>query len=381
MTDGEITLVLCGDVMLGRGIDQVLQTPSAPTLYEQYVHSALDYVALAEAAHGPIPRKVAPSYVWGDALDELTLRKPDLRIINLETAVTRSDRPALKGINYRMNPANLSCLTAAEVDCCGLANNHVLDWGHDGLLETLRSLRKARVATAGAGCDLAEAEAPTILEVSGKGRVLISAAACISSGVPPDWAARHGQPGVNVIHDLSAESADRIAARIARDRRPGDVAVFSIHWGGNWGYGISRTERAFAHRLINSGQVDVIHGHSSHHFKAVEVHCRKAILYGCGDFINDYEGIGGYEEYRGNLVLMYLVSLQVPSGEVSALRMVPFAIRNFRLSRAEQVDAEWMRRRLDRECHSLGGKVVWGLDERTLSLIQESETKLNGDGS
>jgi poly-gamma-glutamate synthesis protein (capsule biosynthesis protein) len=370
----DITLMLCGDVMLGRGIDQVLPHPSPPTLYEPHVRSALDYVALAEAANGPIPRNVAPSYVWGDALDELTLRKPDLRIINLETAVTRSDLPAPKGINYRMNPANLPCLTAAGIDCCSLANNHVLDWSHEGLLETLGSLRSAEIATAGAGRDVSEAEAPTILKVPGIGRVLIYAGAYGSSGVPPDWAAGHGRPGVNLIRDLSEKSADLIAERIARDRRPGDIALYSIHWGGNWGYRISRAERAFAHTLINSGQVDLIHGHSSHHFRAVELYGGKAILYGCGDFINDYEGIGGYDEYRSDLVLMYLVDIRVPSGEVSALTMVPFRMRNFRLRRAERVDAEWMRRRMDRECTPLGREVAWADDDRAFSLILSSET-------
>ncbi|HEX9877896.1 MAG TPA: CapA family protein, partial [Gammaproteobacteria bacterium] len=150
---GEVTLMLCGDVMLGRGIDQILPHPSSPVLYEGYVRSALDYVALAERTNGPIPRAVPFSYVWGDALDELDRRKPDLRIINLETAVTRSDRPELKGINYRMNPANLPCVGAAGIDCCVLANNHVLDWGREGLLETLDAVKQAGIKTAGAGRD------------------------------------------------------------------------------------------------------------------------------------------------------------------------------------------------------------------------------------
>jgi hypothetical protein len=78
--------------------------------------------------------------VWGTALDELNRAQPDARIINLETSVTRSEDYALKGINYRMSPENAECLAAAAIDCCALANNHILDWGQAGLIDTLATL-------------------------------------------------------------------------------------------------------------------------------------------------------------------------------------------------------------------------------------------------
>ena len=111
----------------------------------------LIYVALAEQANGPIPRRVDPAYIWGDALAELEREAPRARIVNLETAVTTSSERAPKGINYRMNPANAACLAAARLDCCVLANNHVLDWGPAGLLETLDTLHALGSRTAGAG--------------------------------------------------------------------------------------------------------------------------------------------------------------------------------------------------------------------------------------
>ncbi|HEY9229142.1 MAG TPA: CapA family protein, partial [Gemmatimonadaceae bacterium] len=107
-----ISLFLCGDVMTGRGIDQILAHPSAPALHEIVVGSALDYVGLAEDANGPLPRRVSDTYVWGAALEELDGRKPDARIINLETSVTTSEDAEDKGINYRMHPANVGVLSA-----------------------------------------------------------------------------------------------------------------------------------------------------------------------------------------------------------------------------------------------------------------------------
>lgn len=128
-TTRRVKLFLCGDVMTGRGIDQILSHPSVPILYEAYVKNALDYVALAEHLHGPIPRSVEGSYIWGDALERLMQASPDVRVINLETSITRSaDAWPGKGIHYRMHPDNINCITVAGIDCCVLANNHVLDW-------------------------------------------------------------------------------------------------------------------------------------------------------------------------------------------------------------------------------------------------------------
>lgn len=183
MNDSELTLFLCGDVMLGRGIDQIQPQASRPELFEPYVRSALDYVELAERVTGPLPRNVPPAYVWGDALDEWARVRPDARIINLETAVTTSDAawPG-KGIHYRMHPANVGVLTAAGIHCCVLANNHVLDWGRAGLGETLDTLHAAGFHTAGAGRTAQEAARPAILPVDERARVLVFAFATLDCG-------------------------------------------------------------------------------------------------------------------------------------------------------------------------------------------------------
>ena len=130
-----VTLFVAGDVMTGRGLDQILPHPGSPRIFERYSRSALDYVALAEEVNGPIPRAVDFAYIWGDALETFERVTPDVRIINLETSVTTSEDfwPG-KGIHYRMHPKNIPCLTAAGIDCCVLSNNHVLDWGRQGLV-------------------------------------------------------------------------------------------------------------------------------------------------------------------------------------------------------------------------------------------------------
>ena len=363
---GQTTLFLCGDVMTGRGIDQILAHPGNPRLHEPFVRSALAYVRLAERVSGPIARPVAADYVWGEALDELDRVLPDARIVNLETAVTTSDDawPG-KGIHYRMHPANVGCLAAARVDCCTLANNHVLDWGYRGLADTLATLRAAGIRTAGAGADAAEACAPAIIDIPSGRRVVVFSFGMDSAGVPRAWSAEASRAGVCYLNDLASSTASAIASRIAAVKRPGDVVVVSIHWGGNWGYGVPHAERAFARRLVESG-TDVVHGHSSHHAKGIEFHRGRLILYGCGDFLNDYEGIEGYESFRSELGFMYFVTLGA-AGTPVVVTLVPTRIRRLRVDRARGEEVEWLAEMLAREGRSLGTRVVRNADD-TLSV-------------
>ncbi|KUN78162.1 hypothetical protein AQJ64_32370 [Streptomyces griseoruber] len=345
---GVVTLFLCGDVMLGRGVDQVLAHPGSPRLREDWVTDAREYVRLAETAHGPVPAPVGPSWPWGEALRVLEESGPDVRVVNLETSVTRCDAFAPgKAVHYRMHPANLPALTVARPDVCVLANNHVLDFGRPGLAETLGSLAGAGLRTAGAGQGPDEACAPAVVPVPGGGRVLVFALGARSGGIPADWAASPTVAGVAYLPELSAATAAAVARQVRRTRRPGDLVVVSVHWGSNWGYRVPRDQTRFARALVDGG-VDLVHGHSSHHPRPVEVYRGHLVLHGCGDFIDDYEGISGHPEYRDDLRIAFLVRLAADTGRLAGLRMVPLRARRLRLEPAPAADRAWLRATLDR---------------------------------
>jgi poly-gamma-glutamate synthesis protein (capsule biosynthesis protein) len=338
-----IRLLLSGDVMLGRGLDQVMAQPVDPTLHEPSVQDAREYVRLAERANGPIPAPVPPEWPWGEALAAMRALRPDRRLINLETAVTAGGHPwPGKGIHYRMHPRHLETLQVAAIDACVLANNHVLDWGAAGLNDTLAALETAGLGVVGAGADRRAALRPLALHLPGGGRLLVSAWAHPSSGVPRQWAASEHWGGVAMLPELDARGLRRIEAALAPHRRSGDLTVVSLHWGGNWVEEIPAEQRRFARELIDQGLADVVHGHSSHHPLPPEVHGGKAILHGCGDLINDYEGIadpwGRPAGLRSDLGCLYLLELRRCGGELERLEVVPFRLRQFRLSRAESAD-------------------------------------------
>jgi poly-gamma-glutamate capsule biosynthesis protein CapA/YwtB (metallophosphatase superfamily) len=358
-----VTCCLVGDVMLGRGVDQILPHPGDPTLHEPVVADARDYVRLAEQANGPIARPVDFTWPWGDALQIIDDAAPDVRIVNLETSITRSGRfDRWKRVHYRMHPDNLPALSVARPDVCTLANNHVLDFGQPGLRETLAVMSDAALSTAGAGADAAAARRPAVIPLDDGGRVLVFAMGMESSGIPRSWAATDDRPGVHVL----ATSPRAVTEMIRRCRDHGDIVVASLHWGSNWGYEISPAQTDLAHALVDGG-VDVLFGHSSHHPRPVEVHRGRLILYGCGDGIDDYEGIRGHGAYRPELRLLYLVSLASRTGALTGLRMVPMRARRIRLERASSEDARWMRNVLDRVSRPFGSRVVSTPDDE-LSL-------------
>jgi poly-gamma-glutamate synthesis protein (capsule biosynthesis protein) len=209
---------------------------------------------------------------------------------------------------------------------------------------------------------------------------------------PFSWAASEDKPGVNLLNNLSEQTIRHIKTTVEAVKQQGDIlnnlseqtirhikttveaveqqgdiVLASIHWGSNWGYEIPAQQMEFAHKLIDEAGVDVIHGHSSHHVKGIEVYKGKIIIYGSGDFINDYEGIGGYEDYRSDLALMYFMSVDPANGKLDSLQMIPIQIKHFKANRASLADARWLREILNREGKKLGTRVEFN-HENTLTL-------------
>lgn len=373
----EIRLLLCGDVMLGRGIDQILPHPGDPLLPASLRkgRDARLYVALAELMHGPLPQHRDAAYVWGDALDIFAACRADARIINLETAVTAAGVPwPGKPVHYRMHPRNVDVLTRGGIDLCALANNHTLDYGPEGLADTVEALRRAGIAAAGAGHDRQAAAAPAVFELPGKGRTVMVSLAMRSSGVPTDWGATAERPGINLV-GVNDEWVEILRRQLAGLKRAGDLLVVSIHWGDNYFYCFEEQHRRFARRLIDEAGVDLIHGHSSHHVRGIEVYRGRPILYGCGDLINDYEG--SLKRPRRlplapELGLVYLTRFAAGEGHLLGLEMFPTRVRRLQVRRADGPDTARLAALMNGECQALGSRVVE--EKGTLKLVWEAAT-------
>lgn len=253
-----LVIALAGDVMLGRGVDEALQTMN-------------------------------PEEPWGDMLQPLA--EADLRIVNLECALTAHRQPWAHGrrkmFHFRASPSAVHVLQAAHIDACSLANNHILDFEEQGLRDTMRTLTVAGIHHSGAGMDSEEAAKPTMVEAYAKHPRLVGLLAFTDN--EPDFAAQANRPGTNYLEVSLAEDAlDRVQAGIAHARAMGaELVIFSNHWGANFIERPSPYFRNFAKRVIELG-ADIYYGHSAHICQGIEIHQGKPILYDTGDFIDDY---------------------------------------------------------------------------------------------
>ena len=160
--------------------------------------------------------------------------------------------------------------------------------------------------------------------------------------------------------EATERGLDDVKQSVAGIKQPGDVLVASIHSGKNYGCGIESGERDLALRLIDEAGFDLIHCHSSHHVKAIEMHNGRPILYGSGDVINDYEGIpqtAEIESVGSDLGLIVLASFSAAPGACTGLHLRPTRVRQLRVQRAAGSDVAELCAILNRESAQFGTRI------------------------
>lgn len=321
-----LTLAFTGDVMLGRLVNDRLRT-------------------------------MQPAEVWGDVLPHLL--QADLRIVNLECALTLHRRPwtrSWKMFHFRADPRAVRVLLAAQIDACTLANNHILDFEGRGLRDTLRVLRKTGIRHAGAGADETEAAAPALLDVTGDS--LCRVALLSFTDNQPGFAAGADHPGTNFLPvSLDDATFTRIASSIAQARAQGaDLVIFSNHWGANFVERPSAEFRQFAQRVIELG-ADIYHGHSAHICQGIEIYQGKPILYDTGNFIDDYAVDPQLRNDRS-----CLFKLMFERGKLCRIELLPVSLSEARVELAQGEEFDAICTRMVMLCDELGTQLKRGSD-------------------
>jgi len=296
----------------------------------------------------------------------------DVRIVNLETSITTSEAKwPNKAFNYRATPATARlALQTANIDYVSLANNHILDYQVQGMVDTLDALDQMGIRHAGAGANLEQASRPAILDVKSSGLRL----GCFSfSDHYREWAATDQDGGIALVtYDDACRQYLRRLITSHRQKDRLDVVLVSIHWGPNYAWQPSADIQSLAHFLIDECQVDVIHGHSAHHIQGIEIYHGRPILYGCGDLVDDY---AIDREYRNDLGLVYLVSL----GEQMKLKrvdLVPTRIHGCQVGLASQADdGAWLNETIHRLSFSKKDRLKKDLDEKAHDLVRALRTR------
>ena len=319
---------MVGDVMLGRLVNEVLRERPA-------------------------------DHPWGDTIE--VFRTADWRVCNLECVLSDRVVPAFpeKAFHFRSDARNVEVLKAAGIDAISLANNHVLDFGEEALLDTLQLLDRAGIGHAGAGRDLAEASRPSVGGAAGFGVGLL---AC--TDYPPEWAAQERRPGVfHVPAELeSAPVQERLLPAVTQARERVDLLIVSLHWGPNWGYEPPPEHRPLARALVEAG-ADVVFGHSGHIFRGVEVHRGRPIIYCAGNFVDDY-AVDPVERNDQSFIFL----LEADGRTLRRLRLRPTMIAGFQAQLAQGFDAAVILRTMEDLCTALGTRLELRGSEGVIEL-------------
>jgi len=317
-------IALTGDVMLGRLVDQyVIQNQS-----------------------------IGPDKIWSDVLP--LLLKADRRLINLECVISGGGRewqPDSKAFHFRAHPRAIDFLRAAKIDCVTLANNHVLDYGTDALIECLALLDRAGIKRTGAGASLPEALMPAVVDLP-QGRLGVVSL----TDNEPEWEAGEKKPGIHYIaydaKGLVEPYRSRLAQVLKQVRSQADLVIVSAHVGPNWGPP-SAAMRALAYQIIDLG-ADLYWGHSNHTTQGIELYKGKAILYSTGDFIDDY-AVDPAERND----LSFLLVLELERGRIARIVLHPVCIEDLYVRLARDQEIAFLQRTMQAKCKAFGSRILF----------------------
>ena len=306
-----VSLALAGDVMIGRLVNEVIGQKGY-------------------------------AYVWGNILP--ILHEHDLVMINLETTLTMNEQAVPKVFNFKSNPEHAAVLKEGNVSIVNLANNHSLDFGNQGLVDTLHALDTAHIMHVGAGLNNMQAQNPLIIQRNGITIGIVGA-----TDNEPDWQAGPHKPGVFYfdVHNCTS------VANVIKQLKPRvDIVILSLHWGPNMRERPTQHYIDCAHAFIDAG-ADIIHGHSAHLFQGIELYNNKLILYDTGDFVDDYQVD---EQLRNDR--SFLFSLTLAKSGVQQLKLIPVVISNMQVNIATGSQARDILVRMKRLSAEFGTKIT-----------------------
>lgn len=241
-----------------------------------------------------------------------TLRSADIAMANLEAPFTPAGQPFEKTYTFRVPPGLAPALTEAGFDVMTLANNHILDFGPEGLKETMETLDRLRILYCGAGEDRIRAERAAVLETGGW-RVGFLA---YSMTYPSEFWADQNRGGTAYPHPR------RMMKQIASLADSVDAVVVSFHWGGEKRSGPREYQRRFAHMAVDAG-AHLIIGHHPHVLQGVEIYRGAFIAYSLGNYV-----FGSYSTVSQGLMLWAVFQDRT----LRSVRLLPMDVNNHRVA-------------------------------------------------
>jgi poly-gamma-glutamate synthesis protein (capsule biosynthesis protein) len=207
------------------------------------------------------------------------LRRADVAMVNLETAVTERGTPAPKAFTFRAPASVFSGLQAGGVDVVNVANNHGMDYGATGLRDTLAAGKRAGMPVVGAGWNAAQAYAPHRVTVNGQRIAIIGATQVLDDHLVSEWTAGPGKLGL-----ASAKDEPRLLREVRQARKTSDTVVVFLHWGLELATCPTGVQTSLARALVRAG-ADVVVGSHAHVLLGAGRMNEALVAYGLGNFV------------------------------------------------------------------------------------------------
>ena len=209
------------------------------------------------------------------------MKSSSIMVANNEFAITNSNNKISKLYNFKANPERINIYKEMGVDLVSLANNHVYDYGEEGLLDTIRHLNEYEIPNIGAGSNISEAKEAYYFVVGGYKFSFISATRAEKNVVTPN--AEDDKPGVFWCYDPSL-----LIDSIKEEKEVSDFVIVLIHWGREDSHELEDVQKDTARMYIDAG-ADFIIGSHAHMLQGFEFYNNKLIAYNLGDFIFNRE--------------------------------------------------------------------------------------------
>jgi poly-gamma-glutamate capsule biosynthesis protein CapA/YwtB (metallophosphatase superfamily) len=207
------------------------------------------------------------------------LRRADLAVVNLETAVTNGGTQVAKQFVFRAPPSAFAALRDGGVDVASMANNHGMDFGESGLRDSLAAAKRYRFPVIGIGLNAKQAFRPFRRTINGQRIAVIGATQVLDDELISAWTAGPHKPGL-----ASAKDVPRLLQEVRTARRASDTVVVFLHWGVELAQCPSKDQRTLAKQLVAAG-ADVVVGGHAHRVQGAGRLGHGLVDYGLGNFI------------------------------------------------------------------------------------------------
>jgi gamma-polyglutamate biosynthesis protein CapA len=207
------------------------------------------------------------------------VKRHDLSFCNLEGPVSVRGKQVPKAYSFRFDPALLDGLRNTGFNMYSLANNHMLDYGGEALLDTVAFMEQQGYFYSGAGKNSKEASSARYLEING---IKFAFIANVDFGME-GW---QDSAGGGVPQAFDKKPISEITSEIEKAKKQADFVIVSFHWGEEYKNFPNKRQKSISHSCIDSG-ADLVIGHHPHVMQGVEKYKGKIILYSLGNFVFD----------------------------------------------------------------------------------------------